>query len=277
MIDFRRRPPATVPYDATGEWLRFDVSLLVDGDARVDNDLVRAGVRGELVLTGSLAAPGLVGTLTLTDGSRGTFRGNEFSLTHAVVDFTERRAVAMSLDVHGETQVGDYQVFMHLYGPYEKPQLQLTSQPSLTQPDIITLLSLGFTTRDAAVAGGVGGAATAAAAQALFSVSGLDQQVKRFLPEGIPLRDFSVRMTSAYSQASGQVEPRAEFESKLLDERLRLRWQAPLSGARGQRAQAEMKLGGRTSLQYQWDNDNPDVAAGGDHGLDLKLRWEWND
>ena len=51
----------------------------------------------------------------------------------------------------------------------------------------------------------------------------------------------------------------------------------PLSGARGQRAQAEMRLGGRTSLQYQWDNDNPDVAAGGDHGLDLKLRWEWND
>jgi translocation and assembly module TamB len=84
-------------------------------------------------------------------------------------------------------------------------------------------------------------------------------------------------MTSAYSEQSGQVEPRAEFESKLLDERLRLRWQAPLSGARGQRAQAEMKLGGRTSLQYQWDNDHPDVATGGDHGLDLKLRWEWND
>ncbi|HET7753469.1 MAG TPA: translocation/assembly module TamB domain-containing protein [Anaeromyxobacteraceae bacterium] len=277
MIDFRRRVTTARPYDATGEWLRFDVALLVDGDARVDNDLVRAGVRGELALTGTLAAPGLVGTLTLTDGSRGTFRGNEFSLTHAVVDFTDRRAVAMSLDVHGETQVREYQVFMHLYGPYEKPQLQLTSQPALTQPDIITLLSLGFTTRDAAVAGGVGGVATAAAAQALFSVSGLDQQVKRFLPEGGPLRDFSVRMTSAYSEQTGQVEPRAEFESKLLDEKLRLRWQAPLSGARGQRAQAEMKVGGRASLQYQWDNDHPDVAAGGDHGVDLKLRWEWTD
>jgi translocation and assembly module TamB len=91
------------------------------------------------------------------------------------------------------------------------------------------------------------------------------------------VRDLSVRMTTDYSEASGQVEPRAEFESLLLKDRLRLRFQAPLSGARGQKAQAEVRLGGKASIQYQWDNDNPDVAATGDHGVDLKLRWEWND
>ena len=35
-------------------------------------------------------------------------------------------------------------------------------------------------------------------------------------------------------------------------------------------------LGRHTALQYQWDNDNPDVQTG-DHGVDLKLRWEWID
>ena len=53
-------------------------------------------------------------------------------------------------------------------------------------------------------------------------------------------RDLSVRITSELSQQSGQVEPRAEFESLLLSERLRLRYQAPLSGGRGQKAQAEL-------------------------------------
>jgi translocation and assembly module TamB len=155
--------------------------------------------------------------------------------------------------------------------------VQLTSQPALSQQDLVTLLSLGYTARDAAAGAGVTGVATAAAAQALMSASGLDDQVKRFMPRGGPLRDFAVRITSAYSEGSGQVEPRAEFESKVVDDRFRLRYQAPLGGARGQRAQAEMRLSDHTSVQYQWDNDTPGVSAAGDHGVDLKLRWEWND
>jgi len=272
----RRRATAPRAYDKSGEWLRFDLQVLVDGDARVENDLVRGGVRGELTLTGSLAAPGLVGTLAMTEGSRSTYRGNEFALGHAVVDFTDRHKIELALDVHGESRVADYQVFLHLFGPIADPQLTLTSTPPLSQPDLITLLSMGFTRRDAPQAAGQQGLATAAAAQALFAASGLDEQVRRFLPRGGPLRDVSVRITSVYSELTGLVEPRAEFESWVVKDLLRLRFQAPLSGARGQRAQAELRLGDHTALQYQFDTDNPDVLSG-DHGLDLKLRWEWTE
>ena len=277
LLDVRRRPAAPPrAYDRAGEWLRLDVQLAVDGDVRIDNDLVRGALSGELTLTGTAAAPGLVGTLAMEEGSRAMFRGNEFLLTHAILELTDRNRIALALDVHGESQVRDYQVFMHVFGPMSDPQLTLTSAPALAQPDIITLLSLGFTRRDAAAGVGVGGVATAAAAQALFSASGLDDQVKRFLPRSGVMRDLSVRITSAYSEGSGQVEPRAEFESWFLRDKLRLRYQAPLAGARGQKAQAELRLGGHTAVQYQWDNDNPDVATG-DHGVDLKLRWEWTD
>ncbi len=276
----RRRVVAPKAYDKSGEWLRFDLQLVVDGDARVDNDLVRGGVKGELTLTGSLAAPGLLGTVAMTEGSRAVFRGNEFELSHAVVDFTDRTKVEMALDVHGESRVADYQVFMHLFGSMEAPQVTLTSAPPLAQQDIITLLSVGFTRRDAPTATGTQALGTAALAQALFSASGLDEQVRRFLPRGGPLRDMSVRITSVYNEQSSQVEPRAEFESWVLKDRLRLRYQAPLSGARGQRAQAELRLGQHAALQYQWDSDSAAVlnaALAGDHGVDLKLRWEWTE
>jgi translocation and assembly module TamB len=304
LTEFRRRVTAPRSFDRSGEWLRFDVALALSGDIRVDNDLVRGSVRGELNLTGTLASLGLVGSLSMAPGGRATFRGNEFVLTHAVVDLTERRRVRVALDVHGEAQVRDFQVFMHLFGPLDDPQLQLTSVPSLSQEDVLTLLSLGVTSRDAALAaGGVGGAATAAAAQALFSASGLDEQLKRFLPRDGLVRDFTLRITSAYSEGAGQVVPKAEFESKVGD-LLRLRYQAPLPGyaastggeARGQRAQAELlldpvvrRLAGRprarrgverlevrSSLQLQWDNDSPDVAAN-DFGADLRFRLEWNE
>jgi translocation and assembly module TamB len=272
----RRRVTAARAYDKAGEWLHLDVQLAVDGDVRVENDLVRGGVAGELTVTGTLASPGLLGTLSMERGSRATFRGNDFELSHALVEFTDRDKVALSLDVHGEARVSDYQVFMHLFGSLSDPQLTLTSVPPLSQPDVITLLSVGFTRRDTPVGTGVQGVATAAAAQALFAASGLDEQVRRFLPRGGPLKDLSVRITSVYSETSGQVEPRAEFESWVVRDRLRLRFQAPLGGARGRRAQAELRLGTRTTLQYQWDSDTLDFASG-DHGLDLKLKWEWTE
>ena len=214
----------------------------------------------------------------MTEGSRAVFRGNEFLLSHAVVDFTDRHKVEMALDVHGEARVADYQVFLHLFGTMSDPQATLTSSPPLSQPDIITLLSVGFTRRDTPTGSATTGLATAAAAQALFAASGLDEQVRRFLPRGGPLRDISVRITSVYSEVNQQVEPRAEFESWAWQDRLRLRYQAPLAGARGQRAQAELRLGDHTAVQYQYDTDNPNVGGGGgDHGLDLKLRWEWTE
>ncbi|MFY3742873.1 translocation/assembly module TamB domain-containing protein [Anaeromyxobacter sp. Red801] len=277
LLELRRRPPPPPkPYDKAGEWLRFDLQLVVDGDARIENDLVRGTVAGDLTLTGTLASPGLVGSLTMGQGSRAAFRGNEFTLTHAVLELVDRNKIEIVLDVHGDAQVRDYQVFMHAFGPLEQPRVTLTSAPPLPEPDLVTLLSLGFTRRDSAAGTGVGGVATAAAAQAIFSASGLDEQVRRFLPRGGPIRDIGMRITSAYSEATGQVEPRAEFESWLLRDRLRLRFQAPLAGARGRKAQAELRLGEHTAVQYQWDSDNPDVSTG-DHGVDLKLRWEWTD
>jgi translocation and assembly module TamB len=277
LLEVPGKRQAAKPFDRAGEWLSLDIALDVDGDTRIENDLVHGTLAGQLTLTGSLASVGMIGTLTMREGARANVRGNDFVLKHAVLDFSDRHKIRMSLDVHGEAQVNDYQVTLHLFGPYEAPTLQLTSQPALSQRDIVTLLSLGYTTRDASAAGNTTGVATAAAAQALFSASGLDSQVRRFAPHGRFLGDINVRITSSYSEALGQVEPRAEFESKLLDERFRLRYQAPLANSRGQRAEAEMRLTPHTSLQYQWDNENPDSLSGGDHGLDLKLRWEWTE
>ncbi len=42
----RRPPPPPKPSDRAGEWLRLDVQVAVDGDVRVENDVVaRPGAR----------------------------------------------------------------------------------------------------------------------------------------------------------------------------------------------------------------------------------------
>ena len=275
------RAPAIRAYDPSAEWLRFDLRFLVDGDARIDNDLVRGQARGELQLTGTLAAYGMIGSLSMLPGGRAFYRGNEFTLSRAVLDFTDRSRVHAAMDVTGESvarsQNIDYRVFLHVSGDLDDPKVLLSSTPALSQQDIITLLSLGYTSRDTNPQSTLGGAATGFAAQALFAVSGIEDQLRRFMPPSGVFQDVSVRLTSAYSKVSLTVEPRWEFETKAFDNRLRVRYQAPISNQnRGQKAQVEYQLSDRASLQAQWDNDNVDVS-GGDLGADFKLRWEWND
>jgi translocation and assembly module TamB len=277
MLEIGKRRPEPRPYDKSLEWLGFDVRIAVDGDARIENDLARGAVAGEMTLTGTLAGYGLVGTLATAPGARATFRGNEFYLSRGVLTFNDRHRVSANLDVYGEATVRDFLVSLHLTGTLDAPQLALTSTPALSQQDIVTLLSLGYTSRDASTATNLSAAATAAATQALFTVSGLDQQISRFLPRSGVLQDFSVRVTSVYSPTSMQIEPRFEFETKALDRRLRLRYLAPVGGGVGQKAQVEYRFSERASLQGQWDTDNPDAVTGSDLGLDLKLRWEWVD
>jgi len=271
-------PPAPPrPYDPAGEWLRFDIRFLVDGDARVDNDLVRGQARGEVQLTGTLAAIGMTGSLSFLPGARGFYRGNEFVLSRAVADFTDRNRLRMVLDVTGEAALKDYRVFLHVSGDMDDLKLLLTSSPVLSQQDIITLLSLGYTSRDFSQGSNLGVAAGTAAAQALFAVSGLESQLRRFVPQNGFLEDVNVRLTSAYSKTTLTVEPRWEFETKAMEGKLRVRYQAPLSNQnRGQKAQLEYRLSDRAGIQLQWDNDNTDVS-GGDLGADFKLRYEWSD
>ena len=59
-------------------------------------------------------------------------RRTDLSRPSFYVYFTDRHQVRMRLDVHGDTRVRDYQIFMHLSGYYPEPSLQLTSQPALT-------------------------------------------------------------------------------------------------------------------------------------------------
>jgi translocation and assembly module TamB len=194
-----------------------------------------------------------------------------------VADFTDRNRLRMVLDVTGEAALKDYRVFLHVSGDMDDLKLLLTSSPVLSQQDIITLLSLGYTSRDFSQGSNLGVAAGTAAAQALFAVSGLESQLRRFVPQGGFLEDVNVRLTSAYSKTSLTVEPRWEFETKAMQGKLRVRYQAPLSNQnRGQKAQLEYRLDDRAGIQLQWDNDNTDVS-GGDLGADFKLRYEWDD
>jgi translocation and assembly module TamB len=270
-LSHRRGPTTGLEGEKGADWLALDVALHLK-DARVENNVARARLLGDLRVTGSSQHPGLVGTVEAGEGSQAFFRGNAFNITQGVADFKDHHSLDGVFDVYAETQVRDYQIRLHAFGRSSAPQVQFSSEPALPEGDVLSLLTLGLTARERAGISGTTGAGAGLAAEALYQASGLDRQVQRFLPRNTILRDPAFRISTQYSEGTGLVEPTAQLESKFLVDQLKLSLSQPVSG-RGTHAAAEYRFDNRLSAQAQWDNAYSDLPIG-NLGIDLKLRWE---
>jgi translocation and assembly module TamB len=176
-------------------------------------------------------------------------------------------------DMHAQSQVREYLVRLHAFGRPNEPKVILTSEPMLAEADVLSLLTLGVTSKDKSQSTGVE-TATYLAAEALYNASGLDREVQRFLPRNTQLvKDLSFHFSTSYNDVLHQMEPAAQIESRLLTEDLKLELTRPFSG-RGTRARAEYRLLDGVLVQGQWDNENSTSGDLGNLGVDLKLHWE---
>ncbi|WIG92543.1 translocation/assembly module TamB domain-containing protein [Myxococcus sp. SDU36] len=257
---------------ASGEppkpWVIWDVNVHF-GDVRVDNNLAKARLLGDVRLTGTDLRPGLLGRVELAEGSQAFFRNNPFTISQGRLEFQDATQIDPVFEVQAQTQVREFVVKLHAFGKPADPQILLSSEPALVEGDIVSLLTLGFTSSDQDTAAS---ASAGLAAEALFNVSGLDRQLQRFLPSNPVLRDLSLQISTTYNDATRQAEPTAQLESKFLSEQLKIGMTQPVSG-RGTRARAEYRFDDRLSAQAQWDNENNE-ASFGNLGLELKLSWE---
>lgn len=259
----------SAPGEKPREWLRLDVAVHL-GDVRVDNNLARAQLVGDLKLTGNNVHTGVLGTVEAAEGSQAFFRGNRFTVSQGILEFKDRTSLDMVFDMHAETQVREYQVKLHAFGKTRSPQVVLTADPELAEGDILSLLTLGVTSKDKSATSVTG---AGLAAEAIFSATGLDRQVQRFLPKNPLLRDLSFHLATTYNGATGLVEPAAQLESKLGVDQLKLSMTRPVTG-KGTHAQVEYRFDNGLSAQAQWDDELSENQGIGNLGLDLKLRWE---
>lgn len=282
ILDVRRNAQAPPPTDST-EWVRLDLDLIGGDDMRVDTEHLRARLRfvggqgrdrGRLRLVGSNLNPTLLGSVEVLDGVA-LFRGNEYRVTNGMVDFRERDRLDPAFDITAETEVREYRIAAHAYGRLEDFQVDLRSEPLLAQADILTLLTFGITSQDLDAGGGATAFSGASlAADALLTVSGFDEHVKRWLPQTPLLMDPDISVTSQFSELTGQMEPMAVFEAKVFTDRLKLQAATPFATTKGRRASAEVRVSDRLSSQLSWQNEAVGYSSG-DLGFDLKLRWEW--
>ena len=282
-------------YDPADDMMTFDVQLKSRDPLRLRNNLIDAQLMVDsdaLVFAGTNQRFGLRGRLRLLTGGRIRLRANEFEIRQGFVQFDDTTRIAPRVDVTAVTEYrrysgsattsgtsggaaggaaragGIWRITLHAFGDADNLRLDMTSEPALSQEDIVLLLTVGRTRAEVdQLAASVGGTA---ALEALSTLTGADSAVKKAVPV---IDDF--RFGSAYSSRTGRSEATVTVGKRVTDQ-VRANVTSGLLENREIRSNLEWKLTPRVSVQGSYDNVN-DVSSSslGNVGADVRWRLEF--
>ncbi|HMI83626.1 MAG TPA: translocation/assembly module TamB domain-containing protein [Polyangiaceae bacterium] len=278
-------------YDPADDMMTFDVQLKSRDPLRLRNNLIDAQLMVDsdaLVFAGTNQRFGLRGRLRLLTGGRIRLRANEFEIRQGYVQFDDTTRIAPHVDVTAVTEYrrysgggtagsssgaaaaaggragGVWRITLHAFGDADNLRLDMTSEPALSQEDIVLLLTVGMTRAEVdQMAASVGGTA---ALEALSSLTGADSAVKKAVPV---IDDF--RFGSAYSSRTGRSEATVTVGKRVTDQ-VRANVTSGLLENREIRSNLEWKLTPRVSVQGSYDNVN-DVSSSSFGNLGADVRW----
>jgi len=108
----------------------------------VENSLARIRGRLDLMLTGEVNSPLLLGEIEALDGNI-YFQDRTFRLLKGKLTLTNPLISAPYLEMKGETYVQDYRVNFSLVGPTDRLKPEFSSSPPLGPEEVLALLAFG--------------------------------------------------------------------------------------------------------------------------------------
>lgn len=227
----------------------------------IDNNLAKIPLELDIFLRGTLNNPLLFGRV---EAPKGTvhFRQNDFMLTSASAEFLNPERIDPLFNVKAKTSVKNnknvYAIDMILTGTRDRFNLTLSSVPSLSEPDILALLTVGKTTEEINLAG-VGKEMGSEAVSFIVS---------DFLEE--PVRSFGVdriHVDTRINDDKGSPTPRVTVGKRLMGDRLVVTYRTSLDTTQEQLVRMEYEVSDNVSLVGQQDED----GIGGD----IRFRFEF--
>ena len=122
-----------------------DVDVHADGDVWVRNRMLDLESALDLHFGGEARRPEITGRVWLLEGGEVRFRGIEYRIQTGSLDLLELERINPYIDVRAETDVSEYDVFLHVQGTLDRIEYRLTSEPPLSPQDIVALLTTGET------------------------------------------------------------------------------------------------------------------------------------
>jgi TamB, inner membrane protein subunit of TAM complex len=134
--------------DSTGRFRPvYDLQIVVPSGFWIRGRNLNVELEGDLRLRQQQGLPTMVGTLEARQGTL-AFLGRSFELERGKVQFYGEDENNPSLDIRLTAKVSSTTVYVTMTGTAREPELELTSSPSMTEGDIMSLLVMGKTSDD---------------------------------------------------------------------------------------------------------------------------------
>jgi len=132
--------------DALLSSLRADLQIDIPKNVWVQGAGTAVEMSGKVRVTKERNAPFIVSGTVETVRGFASFYGKKFTIQQGLVTFTGSREINPLLDVAVNRKVSDYLVDIRVGGTAQRPELTLSSTPTLEHADIVSLLVVGKTT-----------------------------------------------------------------------------------------------------------------------------------
>ena len=133
---------ATLPVSPTQqrpylERIRLNLAVTTSDDVTVDNNYGRLAAGANVRLTGTAAAPGMDGRITLREGGEMFLAGRTFRITRGDISFTDLRRISPEFNIVADAPLSGSRgnAIMTLSGTLERPTIDLTSDDGSKTPE----------------------------------------------------------------------------------------------------------------------------------------------
>lgn len=124
--------------------ITLDLNLLLSENVKIKNELLDTNIAGQIQVLGEPSDIKLNGQINFIKNGKFYFKKTPFEISSGMIRFKEVMNNP-EIFLNCTTRVQAYDVTLLIQGTGLKPQIQLTSTPTLTQSEIICLLALGVT------------------------------------------------------------------------------------------------------------------------------------
>lgn len=129
----------------TSSPIDLDVNLNIKNAIKIKNKVVDGRLEGQLHIAGIPQQPTLDGKINLIRNSFINFNDVQFTVRDSNIVFTGSTPPNPELYLLANTDFRGYAIELQLLGDANKPKFKFSSQPNLSQQEIISLLALGYT------------------------------------------------------------------------------------------------------------------------------------
>lgn len=194
------------PESASLRQLELNIAVSSAEDLIVDNNYGRMDVGVDVRMAGTAAQPLLLGRATVREGGVLYLGGRVYQIENGIVDFVGENEIRPDLNMTARTRISGYDITLTMTGTPDALEGRLSSDPSLGQSDIVSLLVTGRMAAD------TGGAGTAIAREQVLGY--LSGEVLGFAARAVGLDTLRLErgggleaLRSEPSLIAGEVDP----------------------------------------------------------------------